>query len=73
MSVQLSEEDLERLGQRVAELLFHKIMGRVAKAAAVPPLPKSQREVREPTDEDIARLRARRRRLGRLANGRRAP
>jgi t-SNARE complex subunit (syntaxin) len=31
----LSDADVERLAQRVAELLFHKIMRRVAKAAAV--------------------------------------
>lgn len=35
MSEGLSDEDLERLAQRVSDLVFHKIMRRLAKAAAV--------------------------------------
>jgi hypothetical protein len=66
-SVKLSEEDLERLAQRVAELLFHKIMRRVAKAAAVgetipPPRTESQRS--KPDAAAFEAVRARRARRG---------
>jgi hypothetical protein len=68
----LSDADVERLAQRVAELLFHKIMRRVAKAAAVTETvvgPCADPDIRQdkkaqPTAAALESVRARRARRG---------
>lgn len=68
----LSDADVERLAQRVADLLFHKIMRRVAKAAAVtetvagPCVEPAVRQNKkaQPTAADFELVRARRARKG---------
>jgi hypothetical protein len=63
----LSDGDVERISQRVAELLFHKLLRRVAKAAqvseTVSPCPPTAPRVK-PSAEAFAAVRARRARKG---------
>lgn len=74
---ELSDEDIERISQRTAEVLFHKLMRRLAKAAAVgetlgamgpalegrPPCRPAHPRV-QPTAEDYAAVDSRRKRKG---------
>jgi hypothetical protein len=66
----LSEDDVERISQRVAELVFHKLMRRLAKAAQVSETVSTACEPRhdtprmKPTAEGMAAIRARRAKRG---------
>lgn len=62
----LDDDAIERISQRVAELLFHKIMRRVAKAAQVAETikPPCKPRLKEPTPEVLAAVLARRARKG---------
>jgi hypothetical protein len=67
----LTDEDIERIAQRVTAIVFRKLMGRLARFATMaetvplPPPCESPTDRINPTDADFALVRARRARKGR--------
>lgn len=65
-TIALSEADVERISQRVAELVFHKLMRRLAKAAQVSETvrPRGDAPPIKPSAEAFEAVRARRAKRG---------